>query len=191
MMKLLVRAVLPLVAGAFLLAGCTSTQAGTASPVKSDTAAPSSENPSSADPGSASTTALEPCTLLTAADVSGYASSFEPAEEKKLGGARICRFQHKTASATEEGMILSVAIRDSAPLGSVNDTGNGVKDLPVNGRPAKEASSDAPLGCTVALGVGDKSRVDVNATGLNTVAKACQIAEDMATKIVEPKLPKG
>jgi hypothetical protein len=191
MMKLLARAILPLAAGAFLLTGCTTTQPGTASPAGSESAAPSSENSSTADPGGASTTSLQPCTLLTSADISGYASSFEPADERKLGGARVCRYQHKVADPSEEGMILSVAIRDTAPLDSVNDTGNGVKDLPVNGRAAKEASSNAPLGCTVALGVGDKARVDVSATGLKTVAKACQIAEDMATKIVEPKLPKA
>ncbi len=190
-MKLIARAVLPVAAGAFLLAGCTSTENGTASPAASESAAPTSEGSSSADPGSATTTSLEPCTLLTATDVSGYASSFEPAEERKLGGARICRYQHKTTTASEEGMILSVGIRDDAPLASVNDTGNGVKDLQVNGRAAKEASSNAPLGCTVAIGVGDKARVDVNATGLNSVDKACQIAEDMATKAVEPKLPKA
>ena len=190
-MKLLARAILPLAAGALLLAGCTSTRTGTASPAGSESAAPSSESSSSASPGGASTASLQPCTLLTSADISGYASSFEPANERKLGGARVCSYQHKVTDASEEGMVLSVAIRDTAPLDSVNDTGNGVKDLPINGRAAKEASSDAPLGCTVALGVGDKSRVDVNATGLKTVAKACQIAEDMATKIVEPKLPKA
>ncbi|WP_254897041.1 DUF3558 domain-containing protein [Amycolatopsis sp. Hca4] len=190
-MKLLARAVLPLAAGAVMLAGCTTTQPGTALPTGSETAVPSGAGSSSANPGGVSTADLQPCELLTPADLSSYASSFEPANERKLGGARVCSYQHKIADPSEEGMILSVAIRDTAPLDSVNDTGNGVKDLPVNGRSAKEASSDAPLGCTVALGVGDKARVDVNATGLKTVAKACQIAEDMATKIVEPKLPKA
>ncbi|WP_410629578.1 DUF3558 domain-containing protein [Amycolatopsis sp. cmx-4-83] len=190
-MKLLARVTLPLAAGALLLAGCTTVQPGTASPAGSESAAPSSENSSSAAPGGASTDSLQPCTLLTAADVSGYASSFEPATEKKLGGARVCSYQHKITDPSEEGMILSVAIRDTAPLASVNDTGNGVQDLQVNGRAAKEASSDAPLGCTVALGVGDNARVDVNATALNTVEKACQIAKDLAEKTVEPKLPKA
>jgi hypothetical protein len=190
MMKLIARAVLPVAAGVFLLAGCTTTQPGTASPANSESAAPTSEGSSSADPGSATTASLEPCTLLTASDISTY-NTFGDADEKKLGGARICRYQHKVTDPSEEPMILSVGIRDDAPLASVNDTGNGVKDLQVNGRAAKEASSAAPLGCTVALGVGDKARVDVNATGLKTVDKACQIAEDMATKIVEPKLPKG
>jgi hypothetical protein len=190
-MKLLARAVLPVAAGAFLLAGCTSTQDGTASPANSASSAPSTGGSSSADPGGASTTSLEPCTLLTAADVSGYASTFEPAEEKKLGKARVCSYQHRTATASDEGLIINVAIRDDAPLDSVNDTGNGVKDVQVNGRKAKEASGNAPLGCTVALGVGDNARVDVNVTAVKTIEKACQIAEDVAQKAVEPKLPKG
>src|SRR3954471_6406953 len=103
MMKLLARAILPLAAGAFLLAGCTTTQAGTASPVGSESAAPSSERSSSASPGGASTASLQPCTLLTSADISGYASSFEPANERKLGGARVCSYQHKVTDASEEG----------------------------------------------------------------------------------------
>jgi hypothetical protein len=66
-----------------------------------------------------------------------------------------------------------------------------VKDLSVNGRKAKEAPSTVPIGCTVALGVGDKARVDVNVNAVETADKACQIAEEVATKAVEPKLPKG
>jgi hypothetical protein len=188
MMKLLARALLPVAAGALLLAGCTSTQTGTASPAASS--APSTGDSSTAAPGGASTTSLESCTLLTASDVTGF-GAFKDGEETTLGGARVCRYQKQRTDASEEGMIIGVAIRDNAPLDSVNDTGNGVKDLQVNGRKAKEASGNAPLGCTVALGVGDKARVDVNVTAVNTVEKACQIAEDVATKVVEPKLPKG
>lgn len=190
-MKLLARAALPVIAGALLLAGCTDPKNGTASPAASESSAPSSQESSSADPGNASTTSLEPCTLLTAADVTPYATSFGEAEEKKLGGARVCSYQHHLSDASEEGIIIGVAIRDDAPLDSVVDTGGGIKDLDVNGRKAKQASSQAPLGCTIALGVGDKSRVDVNVTATNTVDKACQVAEEVATKIVEPKLPKA
>lgn len=190
-MKLLARAVLPVAAAAFLLAGCTSTQDGTASPANSAPPVSSAEGSPSTDSGSASTTSLEPCSLLTVADVAGYASSFDDAVEEKLGGARLCSYQKKTASASEEGLTIGVAIRDDASVDQTNDTGNGVKDLQVNGRKAKEASSAVPLGCTVALGVGDKARVDVNVTAVDTVDKACQIAEEVATKAVEPKLPKG
>ncbi|UOX86994.1 DUF3558 domain-containing protein [Amycolatopsis sp. FBCC-B4732] len=189
-MKLLARAVLPVAAGALLLSGCTSTQPGTASPAGSPSAASSAGESSSADPGSASTTSLEPCTLLTASDVSAY-NTFEAPEEKKLGGARLCSYRHNVTDASEESMTINVGIRDDAPLDSVNDTGNGVKDIDVNGRKAKEASSTTPLGCTVALGVGDKSRVDVNVISVKTVEKACQVAEEVATKAVEPKLPKA
>ncbi|MBE8518007.1 DUF3558 domain-containing protein [Amycolatopsis sp. H6(2020)] len=189
-MKLLARVVLPLAAGALLLAGCTTTKPGTASPAGSESAAPTPGGSTSADPGSATTTSLEPCTLLTPADISSY-STFGDAKEQKLGTARVCGYLNKTTTASEESMGINVAIRDDAPLDSVVDTGSGVKGLEINGRKAKEASSTAPLGCTVALGVGDKARVDVNVTSVNTVEKACQIAEDVATKAVEPKLPKG
>jgi hypothetical protein len=190
MMRLLVRAVLPVAAGVFLLAGCTGTQNGTATPANSESSAPASGGSGSADPGDATTTALEPCALLTAADVSPY-STFGEAKEQKLGGARTCGYLNKTATASEEGMTITVAIRDDAALDAVVDTGGGVKDLQVNGRKAKEASSTAPLGCTVALGVGDQARVDVNVTSVDTVDRACQLSQDVATRIVEPKLPKG
>ncbi|GHG05781.1 MULTISPECIES: DUF3558 domain-containing protein [Amycolatopsis] len=189
-MKLLVRAVLPVAAGALLLAGCTDTRTGTPSAAGSATSAPSTGESSSADPGGATTTSLEPCTLLTAADVAAY-GTFKDGEEQKLGSARVCRYQKQRTDASEEGGIIGVAIRDDAPLASVNDTGGGIKDLEVNGRKAKQASSQSPLGCTVALGVGDNARVDVNVTAVDTVEKACQMANDVATKAVEPKLPKA
>jgi hypothetical protein len=190
MMKLLVRAVLPVAAGALLLAGCTDTRNGTPSPAGSATSAPSTGESNSADPGSATTTSLEPCTLLTPADVTAY-GTFKAGEEKKLGKARDCSYQKQRTDASEEGGIIGVAIRDDAPLDSVNDTGGGIKDLDINGRKAKQASSQSPLGCTVALGVGDKARVDVNVTAVDAVEKACQMATEVATKAVEPKLPKA
>lgn len=190
-MKLFARAVLPVVAGAFLLAGCTSTQTGTASPANSASSAPTSGSSATPDQGSATTASLEPCTLLTADEVGSYAS-FGPAKEQKLGKARVCSYEHRTATASEEGLGIGVAVRDDAPVDSVNDVGGGVKDLQINGRKAKEArGTESLVGCTVALAVGDGARVDVNVTSVRTTDKACQIAEDVATKIVEPKLPKA
>src|SRR2546423_15627875 len=104
MMKLLARVVLPVVAGGLLLAGCTDSKNGTASPAATESSAPPSEGSNTAEPGNAATTSLQPCTLLTATDVVGYASSFGEAEETKLGGARVCRDQHHITDASEEGI---------------------------------------------------------------------------------------
>jgi hypothetical protein len=192
MMKLLARAVLPVVAGGFLLAGCTSTQAGTASPAGSPAGTPSSapETSSSSGAGQATTASLQPCTVLAASDLSGY-GSFKDAIEKNDSDARTCTYQKKTESASDEGLVVSVVIRDNAGLDETNDTGGGVQDVHVNGRKAKVAPSPAPTGCVVVLGVGDKARVDVTVSAVSTVDKACQIAGDVADKSVEPKLPKG
>ncbi len=191
-MKLLARAVLPVVAGGFLLAGCTSTQTGMASPAGTPSSAPSSapETSSSSGAGQASTTSLQPCTVLAASDLSGY-GSFKDAIEENASDARTCTYQKKTETASEEGLVVSVVIRDNAGLDQTNDTGAGVQDKQVNGRKAKVAPSPAPTGCVVALGVGDKARVDVTVTAVSTVDKACQLAGDVAGKSVEPKLPKG
>jgi hypothetical protein len=190
MTKLLVRVLLPLVAGGALLAGCTTTQGGTASPAQSSPASASGtpESPSSGGSGTQSIT--DACSLLEASDVSGYGEFKEPVPGT-VGGVRTCRSQQKIASASENARVIAVNVRDTASVAQVNDTGGGVVDKDVNGRKAKEAPGGASVAaCTLALPVGDSSRVDVAVTGAASADEACQIAEAVA-KAVEPRLPKG
>ncbi|MEA5361606.1 DUF3558 family protein [Amycolatopsis sp., V23-08] len=189
MTKLFVRVVLPLVAGGALLAGCTSTQGGTASPAQSPSAGDSSAPETSASAGGGGTESIsDPCTLIEAGDLSSY-GEFNPPVSKKLGTARSCSYQKKIASASDESIVVGANVRDDASIDQVNDTGGGVVDKDVNGRKAREASGGSVAACTLGLAVG-ASRVDVVVTTVSSADQACQIAEAVA-KAVEPRLPKG
>ncbi|MFJ9784334.1 DUF3558 family protein [Amycolatopsis sp. NPDC101161] len=193
MTKLLIRVVLPLLAGGALLAGCTSTQGGTASPVQSPSASESGapETSSSSTGGSGTQSITDPCSLLEMSDLSSYGEFLEP-RKQTLGGARSCSYQQKIASASDDQKVIGANIRDTASVAQVNDTGGGVVDKDINGRQAKEASGGASVpGCTLALPVGDSSRVDVSVLGAHSADEACQIAEAVAKAAVEPRLPKG
>ncbi|MCR6486402.1 DUF3558 domain-containing protein [Amycolatopsis sp. OK19-0408] len=189
MTKLLVRVVLPLVAGGALLTGCTSTQGGTASPAQSPSASAPATSESSSTGGAGTESITDPCSLLEAGDLSSY-GEFNPPENGTLGGARVCSYQKKIASASDKGMVAGVSVRDDATVDQVRDTGRGVVDKEVNGRKAKESPDGAAPGCTLGLAVGDSSRVDVAVTAVQSSDEACQIAEAVA-KTVEPRLPKG
>jgi hypothetical protein len=192
-MKLfLVRALLPVVAAGVLLAGCTTTRQGTATPAQSspanggETSAPAS----SATGGGGTESITDPCTLLEPGDLSSY-GEFKDPESKTLGGDRVCKYQKKIASASDKSMVAGVTVRDTARVDQLNDQGAGVADRDVNGRKAKEAPETAGAGCTLALPVGDSSRVDVLVTSVGSSDEACQIAEAVAKAAVEPRLPKG
>ncbi|MFJ7210852.1 DUF3558 family protein [Amycolatopsis sp. NPDC098790] len=190
MKLLLVRALLPLVAGGALLAGCTSAQPGTASPAQSSTAGGGeSSAPQSSSSGDTESIS-DPCTLLEKGDLSSYGEFNEP-ENKTLGGSRVCKYQKKIASASDKSMVIGTTIRDEARVDQLNDQGAGVLDKDINGRQAKEAPETAGAGCTLALPVGDASRVDVLVTSVGSSDEACQIAEAVAKAAVEPRLPKG
>lgn len=189
MTKLFVRIGLPLVAGGALLAGCTGTQDGKASPAPSASGS-ESPAPSSASGGGGTASIIDACSLLQAGDLSSYGEFNEPVK-KSIAGARSCSYRQKIASASENAKVIGVNVRDNASAGQVNDTGGGVVDRDMNGRPAKEAPDGASAGCTLGLAVGDTSRVDVAVTGAASADEACQVAEAVAKAAVEPRLPKG
>lgn len=178
--------VLPLAAAALVLAACSSEKPGTPSAVPSSPAqsAPSSSAPAT---GSGNTASIDPCSLVSAAEVSSY-GTFKSPEAGESGGARTCTLVKDVATASEEGLSLSVGIRDSQGLDSVNDAGNGKTNGNVNGRKAVLVPTP-PTECVMALEVGSGSRVDVVASSTDP-EKACGIAQKIAD-IVEPKLPKG
>ncbi|UOZ09232.1 DUF3558 family protein [Amycolatopsis sp. WQ 127309] len=191
MTKLFVRVVLPLAVGGALLAGCTSTQGGTASPAQTPSATDSgAPETSSSSSGGGTESITDPCSLLEVGDLGSY-GEFNAPVNKTLGSARSCSYQKKIASASDKGMVIGTNVRDDASVDQVRDTGRGVTDKDVNGRRAKEAPDGAAPGCTLGLAVGDSSRVDVAVTAVDSSDEACQIAEAVAKAAVEPRLPKG
>jgi hypothetical protein len=179
-------------AAAFGLAGCSNSEAGNPVPSaggpssSADSGSAPSTAPSSAGGSSAATTSIQPCSLLSASDLAEY-GTFTGPTERELGGARACSFLRKLESASDKGLTVSIGIRDTQGISSVNDPGGGKESASVNGRDAVKAKGTSA--CLVALGVGDKARVDVSVTSDST-DEACAAADKIAG-VVEPKLPKG
>ncbi len=186
MTKLFARVALTSAAAALLLAGCTTKEPGSASPVSTPSAPASSEGSTSANPGGATTSSLDPCSLLSASDLASYGTFGEP-RTQQADGARSCGYILNTQNASDPQLSVSVDIRDSQ---GIDSAGKGKSPIPsqVNGRKA----AVIPVGsqsCILAMAVGDTSRVDLS-VGADDSTKACDVATKVAN-IVEPKLPKG
>lgn len=180
-------AVLPLVAAALVLAACSSEKPGSPSPAPSSPPAQAEPTSSAPSTGGGDTASLDPCSLISASDLSSY-GKFKSPETGEDGGARTCTLAKDKETASEESLTISVGIRDTQGLDSVNDAGNGKTSGNVQGRKAVLVPTP-PTNCLMALEVGAGSRVDV-VTVSTDPEKACGIAEKVAD-IVEPKLPKG
>ncbi|WP_410658494.1 DUF3558 family protein [Amycolatopsis sp. lyj-112] len=181
---------LPLAAAALMLAACSSEKPGTPSAAPSSPAqsgSSSSQPSSSPATGGGDTASLDPCSLVTAADLASY-GSFKAPVPGDDGGARTCTIPKDKATASEESLTVSVGIRDTQGLDSVADAGNGKTTGEVQGRKAVQVPTP-PTNCLIALEAGAGSRVDVVIVSTDP-AKACGIAEKVAD-IVVPKLPKG
>lgn len=189
MSKLSLRSVVPLVAGVFLLAGCSDSQQGTALPGPGAPSSGASASGTSAPaPGGGGTASLDPCALIGTADLAQYGKFTGPTKSDLGGGARGCGFLRERASASDERLTVSVNVRDQQSIDTVNDSGGGKINGHQGDRKAVQAPSP-PNGCTLALAVGTTSRVDVAIVSTDPT-KACDIASKVAD-IVEPKLPKA
>lgn len=178
---------LPLAAAAALvLTACSSEEPGSASPAPSVPPVQTGGSSSAPATGGGDTTSIDPCSLISAADLSSY-GTFKPPVTTNVGGARLCQFDREAAAASDS-LSVGVGIRDTQSVDSVNDGGNGKTTGTVNGRKAVLAPKPATA-CLMALEVGATSRVDVITVSTDS-EKACGIAEKVAD-IVEPKLPKG
>jgi len=169
-----------------LLAGCSQTTEGSPSPGNEPNPTATTEETSTtteAPPSSASGVAeLQPCGILDQTDLA--AMQLTGGEEKKVGGARVCRYQRDGATLNET-FTVSVELFDDQGLADLNVP--DVEQLPAIGGHDAVRYTDATGTCGVSLGVGDDSRVDSAAVG-GDQQQGCQLAEQLAT-IVERKLP--
>ncbi|TKG73475.1 DUF3558 family protein [Prauserella endophytica] len=179
------------VTGLCLLAGCASSEGGTASPTPGNSpssAATSDESPtSSAAPTdqAGSPEAIDPCVLLTVAEAEQFGSFTEPETRDELG-ARGCSYYPKRDGSSAGSLpTLIVGVRDEQAVDEVNDVGLGINTGQLNGR--EIAQVPGPGGCIIALALSDQARVDIGVTGLDT-EPACELAAQVAD-VVEPKLP--
>ncbi|WP_253863239.1 DUF3558 domain-containing protein [Prauserella halophila] len=129
---------------------------------------------------------LDPCSLLSQADVTQFGPVKEP-QQKQIGTADTCSWEPDRSEISGERGTLGVNIRDNAGVQNMNDKGMGVEHTTENGR--DYGRSPSPNGCTIAIGVTDTSRVDVLVSGADP-NKACKMANTLV-EVVEPKVPQG
>lgn len=174
-------------------AACSDPMAG--QPVPGGDTTPgttTSEPPTESGPPSTSKTtgagdslaSVEPCELLNSSAQSALGITEERGEDE-LGGARVCGWRVRKATAAES-FTYTVAIYESAGLTDIVSDG-AVKPMKVGSREAAESLRSAGGGCAISLAVTESSRVDVLAVG-GDGAKLCAPALE-AAKLVEPELP--
>jgi len=152
-----------------ILAGCTSTVSGTATP------APTSEPARSEDVFAG----LNACQVL---DDLYAGEGFEPGENKS---------RRNECGVLKPGFgSYGLALDPAQGLAEFAATNEGVVDTTVNGRPAMLANFFGG-GCAVAMEVTEHARalVTVNMSRARDDAQACPNAQSLAER-VEPLLPK-
>ncbi|WP_197523067.1 DUF3558 family protein [Actinokineospora pegani] len=148
-----------------------------------DSSSEPSTGQTSSGSGDGSLASLQPCDLLTDADQAEVGVSGS-GTEKELAGSRYCdwRVREETASAS---YTLSVQIWEDLGLADVQGTGK--QTTKVGSHEAVQALRTGGSACSISLGVGAKSRVDVVLTGADGAALCAPAAT--AAALVEPKLP--
>jgi hypothetical protein len=144
-----------------------------------------SAGPSTATDGRSPLASIQPCDLLSAAELSE--NQLTKTDSGAQSGSRTCTWHNVTAD-NGIGYVIGTDVRDSQGLKDINTNGYQVTDDPVGshqGRLVQQTTGDT---CVVVIGVGNSSRVDVVANGAGDVNQACTLANQFA-KLVESKLP--
>lgn len=170
------------------VSSCTSDEGGT--PVPTGESTPTSSSGADSEPSSPAGTSvalagIDPCSLLSDAEIAAYGNFGEPAPQNH-GDDRSCNWQTQQGSGDSIG--ISVDIRNSQGVSDANDAGLGIDTTEVGGRQVARIPTQTG-GCIIAIGVTESSRVDVRSNAFDN-QKSCDIADDLAG-IVEPKLPEA
>lgn len=182
------------VSTALLLSACSSQQGGSGSPETSQVGTSSGVQSMStgatspAGGGTGSTAGIDPCSLLDKEVLGLYGTTVGPVDTPS-GGGRPCTYEKQVVNASDGTLAIGVNVRDSQALGDVNDQGKGKTTGHMNGSGRAAVQVPAVGGCTIALAVGQSSRVDVVVT-MTKDEQACTIAQKVADS-VDSKLPKG
>ncbi len=166
---------------ALTVAGCSQTTSGTpqaSSGANSSTA--TTKSPGTATSGSAkpSLADLDPCTLLSAADVARIGTAAGQRDGKS------CRFKASGKFGVEITLVPNGGIAD---LNTANSEASPIK---VGARQGVKVLDKGNAVCAIGIAVTDKSSVLVIGSSVTAVSAeaGCPYANDVAT-IIEPKLP--
>jgi hypothetical protein len=139
-------------------------------------------SPSSGSSGGGSLSSEQACSLVSSADLQQLNAS-SPPSNGMTGPAKDCEID--TASGLVQVTIIELGLSQLQPQGPITD-------VTVGGHQAKKMpSSSDNEHCTIAIGVSDSSRVDVDVeTGSldGPAVDACTFATQ-AAQLVEPHLP--
>jgi Protein of unknown function (DUF3558) len=166
-------------------AGADPDQAPTQEPSPTSNPAPAEDPTSAADPGPTpiadSTRGIKPCDLLTPTEASGL--GFDTGE-KDFVDPRACVWEF-----SDPGNSVRVWIQDDIGLAVVTAAGANAVRLGDHDAIQSLGPTVGPVNsCQVAIGVTDRSRVDVVVNTTAGKQQACRLAMRTA-RLVEPKLP--
>jgi hypothetical protein len=165
--------------------GCTTTVAGNPrSAAQREAGHTASGSQTSQDNAAARLAAIDPCSLLSPAQLDQY--GLRKRDSGSLAGARTCSWGHAVGANGKGGFVVGPAIWDGQGIRDLNTNGYSVTDVAVGKHPARQAAQPGGDGCFVAIGVTDSARVDVIASG--DPGQACDLANQFA-KLIEPQLP--
>ena len=177
-----------LLAATLGVSGCTSTSTG--SPLPTDptgTGQTLSSPAASAGNAAAELAAVDPCTLLTQAQLDQFGLHMRDSGD--LGGARQCSWGRAIDTNGKGGFVVGPVIWDNQGLKDINTDGQIVTDgMTVGRHQARQAKQAEGLACFVAIGVTDSARVDIVVAG--SPDEQCGLANQFA-KLIEPRLPGG
>lgn len=163
---------------ALAVAGCGGGATGTASPAT--TTATSGDAPTTSAPAKAD---VDPCTLLSASDVSQIGISVTSQKTHPDSKTTSCEWAaHAGAPA------LIVSFRPALGMSELNNSqATSVTKVTINGQQVDEALVGPNNLCSVAIPISAHSSASVVASGKAGGTGACGWAEQMA-KIVAPKV---
>jgi hypothetical protein len=153
----------------------TSTTTRGSTPSRTTSGAPTSGTSPFAD--------RKPCTLLPSSGATEMGFSGQ-GNEQKVGSARRCQWRI-TGATIKDSFTVSVGLWDTAGLKDLSGT-DAPTPVPTVGKHEAVRIKDT-AGCSIFMGVTEKSRVDTAANG-GSVDKACELALKLAT-LIEPELP--
>jgi Protein of unknown function (DUF3558) len=176
-----------LLVAALGLSGCTTTSTGSPLPTRSTTGGQTTSNSSTtSDDAAAKLASIDPCTLLSQAQLGQYGLSKHDSGD--LAGSRHCAWAHLVDASGKGGYVVGAAIWDQQGITDVNADGYSITDVVTGRHQARQGEQTGGDGCFVAIGVTDSTRVDVVASG--DPGQGCTLANQFA-KLIEPRLPGG
>lgn len=172
---------LPLVAVAIVgLSACTSQTSGTPGTTTTTSSAPTSSGGTTS--GGVSLASVDPCSLLTQAQLS--TNQIPPGETVPAAGGRACRWHRSDDGATIDGYNIQVVIYDQAGLDQLHTSGGPVSNYPVGKYQAELYQDQADDICIVSVGTSKTSRADISVTSSVSFDQGCKLVKEVAPKVV-------